>query len=156
MKINDLVNAFRALQGDITFTTVTSAGVLLVSSANHRISLQICPPSLGQVTITTIGVPILGQGFNMFPGGPPLRLTIWEHGNLVARQFRAISAAASETIGIIESAGEFDCACELWQQSQPGYSFNGANSPLYGPGSPSSQPGPSVDPRVAVVPRFGY
>src|SRR5262249_25576787 len=99
MNIQDIVNEFRRLQGDITFVTVGILDTLLISSASHRLALWISPPQTSRVTITTAGVATVDQGWTLYPDGQPLCLSLWMHGNIVARQFRAIAVGAPQILG---------------------------------------------------------
>lgn len=83
--------------------TVDVTDILLLRGDANRISVLIVPPLTNRFTIRMGETAVLDSGITLYPGIQPLTLTLWEHGQLVMGELRAIGAVAAQEVTVYET-----------------------------------------------------
>ncbi len=66
----------------------------LTAPAPNRVGLLLNAPSADRFTVSLLSPAVIDRGITLYPGGRPLKLTSWEHGDLVTRAWYVASGAA--------------------------------------------------------------
>ena len=89
----------------MTPVTVTTTGNPVLTNSPNRRALVIPAPLTNRITYGYGSIPVLDQGLTMYPNQIPIILDRSTHGALVTRELFAISAVASQVVGLIEEIG---------------------------------------------------
>lgn len=92
----------RATQAAESQQAVGVASAQIVAASPNCFSLIFSPPVVGNITLSTVTPVVLNAGYNLSAGGPPLILTLEQHGAMVTKAWFAIGSAAT-TIQVIQT-----------------------------------------------------
>lgn len=73
----------------------------VVPQDDRRIALIISAPLTNRVSLNWEGAAILDAGITLYPGGPPLVLSLREHGAVVCKQLRAITVVGAQILNVV-------------------------------------------------------
>lgn len=88
---------------------VGTSGTLLVPRDEARLALIIGCPQTNRITLGQRSNVVLDEGVTLYPAGPPLVLSLREHGGLVKGPIYAISAVGAQDVWFWGSSNSCPC-----------------------------------------------